>query len=267
MQNGRIAINGNLLPIVPTMADFETMFGPADRTSEKINRISSWDRYGVATYQSKKSVSTGAIDSVALWLEPTEYDFAPKTVFAGSVSVEGQRVDRSDPVESLARMPNAQRMFGTSAKVKGKVHEVYASGSAPKLIQLTFQQAEMSSDDKKKVQALVDDALNESSSSSRPRPASTPPPPLSSASTPASPFSSSSNPFKSSPPPKAAMSCPSSAPVDCGSFCCPSDASCSGGKCVRWVKQCPGGTSSCGDGYCCPYGSTCSGGGMCRRYR
>jgi hypothetical protein len=59
-----------------------------------------------------------------------------------------------------------------------------------------------------------------------------------------------------------AQSCPTSHPVDCGSYCCPSGNSCRAGQCEA---PCPSGYPlDCGS-FCCPSGTTCGGscGGRC----
>jgi hypothetical protein len=252
MKSGRFNINGVALTDAPTLSEFIALLGPPDRKSPLINRIHTYDRYGILLYEPAGPGGEGGfcnlVSNVTIVLGAEDFAFAPHSVFIGKIVFEGYELERATMFAKLGQTRTAKRVFGDSLIVEGRGHSIFIGEPknperGPTSIDLEFE-------------------------TSKPRPAAatakptfTPPPPR-------APEPTIPKLPPAAPPVASRVEC-AAGNVNCGTFCCRAGTTCvqATQQCsrVEYVMQCPSGTFSCGGTDCCPYGTSCAGAGMCKR--
>jgi hypothetical protein len=96
-----ITLNGKPLEFPLAVAEFSNVLGQPSRTVEKVSTIYVWDAIGIYAYCKPGSQY---IDSVAVALNRLEeYDFSPKAVFAGRITLGSIDLRDIDTPRSLNR--------------------------------------------------------------------------------------------------------------------------------------------------------------------
>lgn len=82
-----ITLDGKKLPWPATLADVEKVLGPADRVTELMNRIHTWDKLGVTVYVNGDK--SGTVEELCLQLAKEPYAFSPREPWTGKAVVFG----------------------------------------------------------------------------------------------------------------------------------------------------------------------------------
>ncbi|MEO8704180.1 MAG: tetratricopeptide repeat protein [Kofleriaceae bacterium] len=112
----QISINARGLTATPMLADVVAIIGKPDRvweTATSANKIHTWDRLGVNAYEPKD----GRVVSLTMPFKKMGQDYDPATMFAGTITVDGNRMSNTTNLASLKARPGASQPYGDSSVV------------------------------------------------------------------------------------------------------------------------------------------------------
>jgi hypothetical protein len=119
-----VSINGEQLH-APTVETFSRLFGPADRTEENMDRMHTYDRYGLLLYEPYD----GKVKSALILLSPSDRTHDPAKTFSGRVTLDGQTVSGQT---KYAAMPMQQTdAKGYPWNYRGKGFSLFVVESKP----------------------------------------------------------------------------------------------------------------------------------------
>jgi hypothetical protein len=82
-----ITLDGKKLNWPTTLTELEKVLGPADRATDLMNRIHTWDKLGVTVYTD--SAKPGAVEEICIQLVKEPYAFSPRESWAGKLVAFG----------------------------------------------------------------------------------------------------------------------------------------------------------------------------------
>jgi hypothetical protein len=97
VDNEAVTINGKRLTLPFERDELIKILGKPNRESNLFNKLLTWDDLGIVAYQQKESTT---IHGLSFALDKKSYAFWPKTMFAGTLTVDGAPLTvTSDPDE------------------------------------------------------------------------------------------------------------------------------------------------------------------------
>jgi hypothetical protein len=144
VQGTSVVMNGKAISGKPMVADLEAVFGKADRVWETkggVNRIHTWDKLGLLVYEPYD----GRCISATFPYKPFGSAFDPKTMFGGSVVVDGNRMTSVTTLGTVKQRPGATTPYGANSIVfdKGDLHvftQADSDATAIELVEISFWQ-------------------------------------------------------------------------------------------------------------------------------
>lgn len=95
-----LLIGPTRIPAKPLIADFVAIYGKADRIEELANRIHVYESKGILLYETPGG--SGRVIELTLFFDRVpDISFAPKSDFAGSLTVLGKPIDKSLKIADL----------------------------------------------------------------------------------------------------------------------------------------------------------------------
>jgi len=95
-----LEINNQLVKLPIAENSLRTILGNPDRTTNKANLISTWDKLGVIAYQSIAGEKFSEI-AIILDVKQNKFDFTPAQAFSGNLFVDGAAVMASSTRSSI----------------------------------------------------------------------------------------------------------------------------------------------------------------------
>lgn len=126
------AITANGVPVTGNgmVADWIAIYGKPDRTwtnSAKINKIHTWDKLGFIIYEPYGN--PGRATSVTFLFKPMKMEYDPKTMFAGSIVVDGGDLTAQTELNKVKSRTGATLPYGANSVVFPKgAFNVFTTG-------------------------------------------------------------------------------------------------------------------------------------------
>ncbi len=130
------------IPAKPVVGDFSPYLGKADHIEELANRIHVFDSKGVLLYETPGG-SERVIELTLFFDRVPDISFAPKSDFAGSLTVLGKRIDKSLKIADLPTMYPALKWesgLGNDFDAEISGHHTYflANDPDPRLVKVSI---------------------------------------------------------------------------------------------------------------------------------
>ncbi len=140
----KVTLDGATLSGTPMVSDVEAILGPSDRTWDTrggANKVHTWDRLGVLVYEPYD----GRCVSITLPFKPMSTSYSPKTLFGGSITVDGKHIGPTMTLPAIKRMPGAKQPYTNKSVVfdRGDFHVFTINerpGNTLDLVELSFWQ-------------------------------------------------------------------------------------------------------------------------------
>jgi hypothetical protein len=97
-----VYVNGRVIKLPISPKDLRLTLGPPTRTADKLGYISTWDDIGLLAYQESESSDVYQL-SVILNNTDMEFDFWPKTVFNGTLIIDGAVIESNNSTAIINR--------------------------------------------------------------------------------------------------------------------------------------------------------------------
>ncbi len=124
-----ININGIAVSGKPKLADMEAIFGKPDRTWDTggANKVHTWDAIGILVYEPYDTDGTsgdGRCISLTFPYRPMSSSFSPKTMFAGTIQLDGKAFDPTLTLPGVLKWPGATQPYTKQSIVfdRGEFH-------------------------------------------------------------------------------------------------------------------------------------------------
>ena len=102
LDDKRLTIDGVLIPLEPHVSDFVALFGKAERMDPSGNTIHIYESKGLLLYESPASGGR-VIELTVIFGEQPGFPFTPKKFFAGSLLVQGLRVQSTTTLADVEK--------------------------------------------------------------------------------------------------------------------------------------------------------------------
>ncbi|MBA2541447.1 MAG: sel1 repeat family protein [Deltaproteobacteria bacterium] len=146
----KIVMNGIAVSAKPSVADMEAIFGKPDRTwdSGGANKVHTWDRIGLLVYEPYDADGTtgdGRCISATFPFKAMSTSFSPKTMFGGSITLDGQPLAPKLALDAVLKWPGATQPYTSASLVfdRGEFHVFTIEekkGGMLDLVELSFWQ-------------------------------------------------------------------------------------------------------------------------------
>jgi hypothetical protein len=141
----QITMNGVVVSGTPKVSDIESIFGPPDRTWDQggANKVHTWDAIGLLVYEPYD----GRCVSATFPYKPMSGStYSPKTMFGGSITLDGKKLDAKLPLSTIKLWPGATQPYSGASIVfdRDDFHVFTIEEEAPPgridLVELSFWQ-------------------------------------------------------------------------------------------------------------------------------
>ncbi|MEO7094242.1 MAG: hypothetical protein ABI175_13385, partial [Polyangiales bacterium] len=99
LDDKQLTIDGVKLGLLPHVPDFVALFGKAERTDPTGNVIHIYEKRGLLLYETPDAGRV--IELTVIFGEQPGFPFTPKKMFAGTLVVQGMRIDATTTLESV----------------------------------------------------------------------------------------------------------------------------------------------------------------------
>jgi hypothetical protein len=111
-----ITMNGVAVSGTPMVSDMEKIFGPPDRTWDQggANKVHTWDAIGLLVYE---PYNGKCISATFPYKPMTGSAYSPKTMFGGSITLDGKKLDSKLPLATIKLWPGATQPYSGASIV------------------------------------------------------------------------------------------------------------------------------------------------------